>query len=214
MIQAPAHLGRLQRVASQFTPYSWMDFDWRPTFSLKRWLAMLGIIIMFLAAELNTFYLKFVLWIPPEHYLCLGRLVFFLFAGAVAMREAFQFLDDPNCKKFGRQAWMIAAIIITELLIVLKFDWQTVSKPIPFPVACFWILGIVGLFVYTIWKFYLHPHKVIAKSHQTTNGDVVMNNNDRKTQNKAEGGSNGSVSNSPLKQPRFRVSRDSQNGKS
>lgn len=32
------------RVAAQFTPYSWTDFDWRPTSSLKRWLAMLGVI--------------------------------------------------------------------------------------------------------------------------------------------------------------------------
>ena len=49
----------------------------------------------FLLAELNTFYLKFVLWIPPEHYLCLTRLVFFLFMGAAALREGFQYLDDP-----------------------------------------------------------------------------------------------------------------------
>lgn len=49
----------------------------------------------FLIAELNTFYLKFVLWLPPEHYLNLTRLAFFLFMGAAAMRETFQYLDDP-----------------------------------------------------------------------------------------------------------------------
>ena len=49
----------------------------------------------FLLAELNTFYLKFVLWIPPPHFLCLGRLVFFVFMGACAMREGFQYMDDP-----------------------------------------------------------------------------------------------------------------------
>ena len=49
----------------------------------------------FLLAELNTFYLKFVLWLPPEHYLNMSRLVFFLFMGAAAMRETFQYLDDP-----------------------------------------------------------------------------------------------------------------------
>lgn len=49
----------------------------------------------FLVAELNTFYLKFVLWLPPEHYLNLTRLAFFLFMGAAAMRETFQYLDDP-----------------------------------------------------------------------------------------------------------------------
>jgi phosphatidylserine synthase 2 len=34
----------MKRLALQFTPYSWTDFDWRPLSSLKRWLAMLGVI--------------------------------------------------------------------------------------------------------------------------------------------------------------------------
>lgn len=32
--------GKLSRVLSQFTPYVWTEFDWRPTSSLKRWLSM------------------------------------------------------------------------------------------------------------------------------------------------------------------------------
>lgn len=49
----------------------------------------------FLLAELNTFYLKFVLWLPPEHSLVLLRLVFFVNVGGVAMREIYDFMDDP-----------------------------------------------------------------------------------------------------------------------
>ena len=48
-----------------------------------------------LVAELNTFYLKYVLWLEPPHYLNLVRLILFFFAGAVALREIFQYLDDP-----------------------------------------------------------------------------------------------------------------------
>ncbi|KAK7099328.1 hypothetical protein V1264_003479 [Littorina saxatilis] len=36
--------GRLKRLAAQFTPYSWTDFDWKPSTSLKRWMAMLALI--------------------------------------------------------------------------------------------------------------------------------------------------------------------------
>ena len=90
---------------------------------------MLGVIAIFLMAELNTFYLKYVLWIAPPHWPNLARLAFFLLMGATAMRETFQFLDDPDTKNFGRQSWMIAAIIITELLIVVKFDWETITNP-------------------------------------------------------------------------------------
>lgn len=36
--------GKMKRIALQFTPYSWTDFDWRPLTSLRRWLCMLGVI--------------------------------------------------------------------------------------------------------------------------------------------------------------------------
>ncbi|KAL8568159.1 hypothetical protein ACOMHN_027682 [Nucella lapillus] len=60
-----------------------------------------------------------------------------------------------NCKKFGRQSWLIISIIITEFLLVLKFDWRTVTKPIPQPVASVWVVGLVTLLVWTIVKFYI-----------------------------------------------------------
>lgn len=109
----------MKRIVFQFTPYSWVRFEWKPASSLRRWLAVCGIILVvrpvasctplpspprapstllcpqFLLAELNTFYLKFVLWMPPEHYLVLLRLVFFVNVGGVAMREIYDFMDDP-----------------------------------------------------------------------------------------------------------------------
>ncbi|ESO97633.1 hypothetical protein LOTGIDRAFT_103737 [Lottia gigantea] len=180
MWNMPTYKGMLRRVAAQFTPYSWTEFDWRPVSSLSRWLSMLALIAIFLLAELNTFYLKFALWIPPEHWLCLSRLVFFLFMGAAAMRETFQFLDDPDCKKFGRQSWLIIAIIVTEFLIIAKFDWKTISKPLPRPVAAFWLVGLCGLVIYTIWKFYIKrdvkndiPEKIINNN----TADTPVNKN-------------------------------------
>ncbi|XP_060556439.1 phosphatidylserine synthase 2-like [Ruditapes philippinarum] len=155
MWNIPTYSGKMKRVALQFTPYSWTDFNWKPTSSLIRWFATLGIFVIFLLAELNTFYLKFVLWIPPEHYLNLGRLVFILFMGAAALRETFQYLDDPEPNKFGRQSWMMIAIVITELLVTVKFDYETITKPLPKTIAYFWILGFLGLVGYTVWKFYI-----------------------------------------------------------
>ena len=57
---------------------------------------------MFLLTELNTFYLKFVLWVPPEHWFNHVRLFILLLIGAVGLRETFQLLDDPDCDKLGR----------------------------------------------------------------------------------------------------------------
>ncbi|GFO03340.1 phosphatidylserine synthase 2, partial [Plakobranchus ocellatus] len=36
MWNIPTYSGMLKRVAAQFTPYSWTDYDWKPTASLKR----------------------------------------------------------------------------------------------------------------------------------------------------------------------------------
>ncbi|OQV12010.1 Phosphatidylserine synthase 2 [Hypsibius exemplaris] len=146
----PTYQGKLNRIVSQFTPYSWIEFDWRPLSSFKRWMAMMAI---FLLAELNTFYVKYVLWIPPPHTINLIRLIFFLLAGGVAMRETFEYLDNPSCKKLGKQAWMVLAIIITELLIVMRFDWETITKPLPLNVTYSWLafLGVSAL--WPVYKF-------------------------------------------------------------
>ncbi|KAG8226791.1 hypothetical protein J437_LFUL002837 [Ladona fulva] len=86
---------------------------------------------MFLLAELNTFYLKFVLWVPPDHYLNLIRLILYILCGAVSVREAFQYLDDPDCTKIGRQSWILLSIVASEFLVVAKFGWDTITLPIP-----------------------------------------------------------------------------------
>uniref|UniRef100_A0A8C7QM76 Phosphatidylserine synthase n=1 Tax=Oncorhynchus mykiss TaxID=8022 RepID=A0A8C7QM76_ONCMY len=148
----PTYKGKIKRMAFQFTPYSWVKFEWKPASNLRRWLAVLGIIFMFLLAELNTFYLKFVLWMPPEHYLVLLRLVFFVNVGGVAMREIYDFMDDPKFyRKLGQQAWLVAAITVTEFLIVVKYDPRTIMLPIPFFVTQCWFLGIVLILSWTLW---------------------------------------------------------------
>uniref|UniRef100_A0A4W4DNY8 Phosphatidylserine synthase n=1 Tax=Electrophorus electricus TaxID=8005 RepID=A0A4W4DNY8_ELEEL len=152
----PTYKGKIKRIAFQFTPYSWVKFEWRPASNLRRWLAVLGIIFMFLLAELNTFYLKFVLWMPPEHYLVLLRLVFFVNVGGVGMREIYDFMDDPKFhKKLGQQAWLASAITVTEFLIVVKYDPKTIMLPIPFFITQCWILGLVLILTWTLWRFFI-----------------------------------------------------------
>jgi phosphatidylserine synthase 2 len=39
---------------------------------------------------------------------------------------------------------MMIAIVITELLVTVKFDYETITKPLPKTIAYFWILGFLG----------------------------------------------------------------------
>ncbi|XP_038051851.1 phosphatidylserine synthase 2-like [Patiria miniata] len=148
--------GKLKRIFLQFTPYSWTRFDWQPTANLTHWLAVLGIISMYLLAELNTFYLKYILWIPPPHLLNWLRLVLYVLVGSCALRELFQYMSDPECKTMGQQSWVMSAIIFTEFLIALKFDLPLILKPFPRYIAICWILGILAVVSWTVWNFCIH----------------------------------------------------------
>lgn len=58
-------------------------------------------------------------------------------------------------KKLGQQAWLVAAITVTEFLIVAKYDPNTITLPIPFFVMQCWILGIVLILTWTVWRFFI-----------------------------------------------------------
>ncbi|XP_014670162.1 PREDICTED: phosphatidylserine synthase 2-like [Priapulus caudatus] len=139
----------------RFSPYRLMEFDLRPTGSLRRWLAMLVLIFMALLAEVNTFYLMLVLWIPAAHTLAIVRLCVQAVLAGACLRDTFQYLDDPKCKQLGRQAWLAAATLATEVLIVVKFDWETFSRPPPAHIQSICWSAFFLLVSYTVWRFFV-----------------------------------------------------------
>lgn len=153
LISIPTYSGKLKRFIQQFTPMSWRKFNWGTTRSLKRWLFVLALMVMFSFAELNVFYLKAALWIPPKHPLITFRLVLFFLMGLVGVRESYDFLTDSKCRKFGQQAWLLCAIITTEIFICVKFMREVVSTPPPQHIVFMWGCGGVGVLLYTCWLF-------------------------------------------------------------
>ena len=83
LYEIPTFRGKIKRFFGQFSPHGWIEFTWNPLSSFERWVAILCITILFLITELNTFYLKFVLWVPPNHILNPIRLLFILLWGAM-----------------------------------------------------------------------------------------------------------------------------------
>jgi len=177
LFNIPTYRGKIKRIFAQFSPSGWIEFTWNPLSSLERWLAVAGIILLFLLTELNTFYLKFVLWVPPENPLNFARLGFILFWGAVGLRECFQLLDDPECDRLGRQSWVLLAIIATEFLVCIKFGWSTVTKPLPRAIAMWWALGLALFIIYTVIKFVIFkPTKLKPAKASTTLGKSSSTN--------------------------------------
>ena len=51
---------------------------------------------------------------------------------------------------------MLGAIVITEFLVVLKGDIETVTKPLPQHIEILWIIIISGFVLLTVWKVYIY----------------------------------------------------------
>lgn len=173
----PSYGGKLKRMILQFTPYSWTRFEWRPTENLKRWIAVLVICTVWTLVELNTFYLKTVLWIPPPHFINWARLFILVPVGSVALRETYQYIEDPYCKKFGQQSWVLVAITISETLISVKFQFEVITKPLPRPIATAWLIFFLVLVLWTIWRFCIwSPTRWHSSSHPADLQDTAHGN--------------------------------------
>jgi phosphatidylserine synthase 2 len=82
-----------RRGLQQFTPQTFEIFDWAIFSSPKRFLQALILVAMELAFELNAFFLKTLLWLPPPHFLNIARLVFLWCLALPATKEYHEFLE-------------------------------------------------------------------------------------------------------------------------
>jgi hypothetical protein len=78
----------------QFTPAQWDKDEWQPTLGPWRFIQVLSLCVVFMAVELNTFFLKFCLWIPPRNPLVVYRLVLWWLIAIPTIREYNTYLQD------------------------------------------------------------------------------------------------------------------------
>lgn len=124
-------------------------------------------VVIFLLFEVNAFFLKFILWVPPRNMLNSYRLLI-LFLGAIPAvkvccmctvlfplvhnisnphvpQEYYHFIEaehDPFAK-LGASAWAALAIAVVETLVCIKHGHGMFRQPWPVHVVVFW--GVVGV---------------------------------------------------------------------
>lgn len=99
---------------SQFSPHDWTTFKWEGTADFTHYVAVVLLLTVFLAAELNPFYLKVshpsclsvssltscgmqtLLWMEPEHPFVIARLAGVFLCALPAVRELYQYVGDPR----------------------------------------------------------------------------------------------------------------------
>jgi len=132
----------------QIRPYSWIArkvslkvevYNWEVLTSFGRMCSVIILIIVISLAELNAFFLKFILWIPPPHPVNIIRLFIWWAIGLPGMREYYQFVVDKDSKTFGTMSWICLTTITLECLICLKFGKGMFPKQAPTSVVLAWL---------------------------------------------------------------------------
>ncbi|KAK6157627.1 hypothetical protein DH2020_011875 [Rehmannia glutinosa] len=90
----PNIMGKVRRTLGQFTPARWDKDEWHPFLGPFRFIQVLSLCVIFLTVELNTFFLKFCLWIPPRNPLIIYRLVLWWLTAIPTIREYNSYLQD------------------------------------------------------------------------------------------------------------------------
>uniref|UniRef100_A0A0E0BW58 CDP-diacylglycerol--serine O-phosphatidyltransferase n=1 Tax=Oryza meridionalis TaxID=40149 RepID=A0A0E0BW58_9ORYZ len=154
----PNIISKVKRTLGQFTPAHWDKDEWYPLLGPWRFIQVLSLCIVFMIVELNTFFLKFCLWIPPRNPLIVYRLVLWWLIAIPTIREYNTYLQDRKpVKKVGSFCWLSLAICILELLICIKFGHGLFPKSMPSWLFIAWTtvasLLMMFLLVWT-WKIY------------------------------------------------------------
>ena len=144
--------GKVLRSLQQFTPHTWDKFDWQVTSGPKRFVQCLLLVAGMLLVELNSFFLKYVLWIPPRNPLNTIRLLLWWGVAVPAVREYYYYIekDESDLSKLGAFSWLAFALIIVEVLIGVKHGRGLFPQAWPRPVLAAWGLGVFAVSAFLV----------------------------------------------------------------
>jgi phosphatidylserine synthase 2 len=157
----PSLLGKVRRAV---LPASWTCFHWAATATFKNYLVTVSVVSLFLVAELNAFYLKHLLWIPPNHLLNWIRITLIGLLGFMGTREVYEYFSNPRCTRLGSAAWLCIAVILTEVILILKFAIPVLPFVPPSTVIQFWSAFALLLITYPLYLFALRPRYISKNS--------------------------------------------------
>lgn len=143
----PTTTGKIKRIIQQFTPKNWKMYEWN-VFQSPTKFFYFGMVVIFISInECNAFFLKYLLWVPPTSPLNVYRLLIWFLIGVPAAREFYVFFDDEDKSRIGFNAWISAGVLITELLVVIKYARGVFVWTFPPHIWVNWGLfaGLLGL---------------------------------------------------------------------
>jgi phosphatidylserine synthase 2 len=98
-----------------------------------------------LSVDCNNFFLKFIVWVPPDHGILKVRLALWAFSALAATKEYYEFISNPYCKRVGPFIWLTSFTLLIEFSFIVKFGSVMFTEPFPWYVQVMW--AIIGVFV-------------------------------------------------------------------
>lgn len=88
------------------------------------------------------------------------RLLLMMLIGAPAVRQYYVYVTDKTCKRVGTQAWVYFGVMVTELLVSIRYGATVISQP-----AWMFMLGWLCLTaLFSIFMVVLNTRTWIQKS--------------------------------------------------
>ena len=117
---------------------------WKPLVSFRFFIGGLVVLAALAVIELNAFFLKFILWVPPPHHLNLGRIIFWWLLGCAGTREWYYWVENENSRT-GMNLSLIFCNGVLESIICYKMGAGLFPVTAPFIVKLGWTLAFISL---------------------------------------------------------------------
>ncbi len=118
------------------------------------------------AIELNAFFLKFILWVPPPHSLNFWRVVFWWLLGCAGTRELYYRMQNDS-SPVGMMLVLIFVNAALEGIICYKMSTGLFPVPAPSIVKWPWAIVLFGLVFFMLIYF-----PFVAASPKEITGDA------------------------------------------
>ena len=99
-----------------------------------------------LVIDSNNFFLKFVLWVPPEHDLLKCRVLLWGLCAIACSKEWYEFISNDYCHRLGTFCWLTFYACAVETLTVIRFarEDNLFTEPFPWHIKYIWIaIGLI-----------------------------------------------------------------------
>lgn len=157
--QRGTYVNEMTKIFDMFHPNTWSHYNWRMFESLPNFLGVIWLIVVNSVTDSNNFFLKYVLWIPANHWTLMARVLLMGFLALASIKEYYLFITNKEYRRFSSSMWLTNFIFLAELGIWLKFAPQVFTAPFPEHVVVVWalvgvafVLTMIVLFIRDMMK--------------------------------------------------------------